>query len=116
MFESIEEVRSIRKKYNYKMFTSGVSTFREYEEMEGKALQPGALDQKTKELIALACSMVQNCYGCIEHHTTQALALGATRQEIAETVAVGLIIGGGPSQWPGRYVFKVLDDLEGEGK
>lgn len=116
MFENIEEVRSIRKKYNHKMFTSGVSTFREFEELEAKTLQSGALERKYKELIGLATSIVSLCYGCVEYHTTQAIANGASRQEIAETVALALMMGGGPAQWPGRYVFKVLDELEGESK
>ncbi len=112
MFEDIQEFRDLRKKYNYKMFTSGVSTFREYEELEAKTLQSGALERKYKELIGIATSIVSLCYGCIEYHTTQAVACGATRQEIAETVAVALMMGGGPAQWPGRYVFKVLDELD----
>ncbi len=116
MFEGIEEVRSIRKKYNYKMFTSGVSTFREFDELEGKAFQTGALDGKYKELIGLAVSINEKCYGCIEYHVTQALACGATRAEIAETVAVAVVMGGGPAHWPGRYVFKVLDELESQNK
>jgi AhpD family alkylhydroperoxidase len=112
MFENIEEIREIRKKYNHKMFNSGVSTFQEFEELEGKALQSGALERKYKELIALAMSIGSVCYGCIEYHTTQALANGATRQEIAETVAVAMLLGGGPTSWPGRFVFKVMDELE----
>jgi AhpD family alkylhydroperoxidase len=107
---------NLRKKYNYKMFTSGVNTFRAYEALEAKTLQSGALDRKYKELTGLATSIVSLCYGCIEYHTTQALACGATREEIVETVAVALIMGGGPAQWPGRYVFKVLDELAAQKK
>jgi AhpD family alkylhydroperoxidase len=114
MFEGIDEIRSIRKKYNYKMFTSGVSTFREFEELEAKTLQPGALDRKYKELIGIAISIEAKCYGCIEFHVTQALACGATRAEIAETCAVAVMLGGGQSEWPARFVFKVMDEL-GEG-
>jgi AhpD family alkylhydroperoxidase len=112
MFEDIKEVRDLRKKYNYKMFTSGVDTFREYEEIEAKALKSGELDQKYKELIGLAISIVSMCYGCVEYHTTQAVEHGATRAEIAETVAVAVVMGGGTAQWPARYTFKVLDELE----
>jgi AhpD family alkylhydroperoxidase len=116
MFEGIDEIRSFRKKYNYKMFSSGVSTFREFEELESRTLQSGALDRKYKELTGIALSIVSRCYGCIEFHTTQAVASGATRAEIAETVAVAVMMGGGPAEWPGRYVFKVLDELEELGK
>ena len=114
MFENIKEIRSIRKKYNYKMFSSGVETFHDYEMLEAKALESGALDRKYKELICLASSIVSLCYGCIEYHTTQAVAHGASRQEIAEAAALAVVLGGGPAQWPARFVFKVLDELEEE--
>jgi AhpD family alkylhydroperoxidase len=113
MFESVEEFRDLRKRYNGKMFASGVPIFREFEEMEGRVLQSGALDRKYKELIGIATSIVSSCYGCIEYHTAAAQAAGATRQEIMETVAVALMMGGGPAQWPARYAFKVLDELKG---
>ena len=45
---------------------------------------------------------------------SQQEARAEAKGEIAETVAVALIMGGGPAQWPGRYAFKVLDELEGE--
>lgn len=115
MFEDIGEIRDLRKKYNYQMFKTGLETFRGFEDLEARALEDGALPRKVKELISLATSIVSLCYGCIEFHTTSAVAHGATRQEIAETVALAIVMGGGPAQWPGRYVFKVMDQLE-EGK
>jgi alkylhydroperoxidase/carboxymuconolactone decarboxylase family protein YurZ len=38
---------------------------------------------------------------------------GATRQEILEATAVALAMGGTVSEWPCRFVFKVLDEQEG---
>jgi len=63
MFENIDVVRRTRKQYNHKMFQSGVSTFREMEQLEAKAFQSGSLAQKYKELIALGISIGQGCYG-----------------------------------------------------
>jgi alkylhydroperoxidase/carboxymuconolactone decarboxylase family protein YurZ len=63
MFEEIGQIRKTRKKYNLAMFRSGVTTFRELEELEANALQDGALDQKHKELIALGISISHACYG-----------------------------------------------------
>jgi AhpD family alkylhydroperoxidase len=63
-----------------------------------KAAQtPGALDTKTKELIALAISVATRCDGCIAYHARNSVRAGATRQEIAEMLAVTLQMGGGPS-------------------
>jgi len=63
MFPDIEEIRSSRKKYNWRMRQSGVSTFREMEELEVDVLKDGALSQKNKELIALGISISKGCYG-----------------------------------------------------
>lgn len=94
------------------MFLSGVSAFRELEEFEANAFRDGALKQKCKELIALAISISHACYGWIEHHVSSAADLGASQREILEATAVALAMGGGLSQWPARYVFKVLEELE----
>lgn len=46
----------------------------------------GALDEKTKQLIAIAVAHVTQCPYCIRSHTPQALKKGATREEIMEAV------------------------------
>ena len=63
MFDDINEIRKTRKKYNQLMFRSGISTFREFEELEANALRDGALPRKHKELVALGISITQKCYG-----------------------------------------------------
>ena len=63
MFDDVGSIRRARKLYNGKMFASGVSTFRDLEELEAKALADGALPQKYKELIGLAVSIGESCYG-----------------------------------------------------
>ena len=113
MFDDIRQIRRTRKIYNLKMFNSGSGAFRELEELEANALRDGALSQKHKELIALGISIAQTCYGCIEYHVSKAVELGASREEIVEATAVALALGGGVTQWPARFVFKVLEDLEG---
>ena len=60
-----------------------------------KAVEPGALDAKTKELMALAISIAVRCEGCIAYHVHDAIQAGATRQELMETLGVALFMGGG---------------------
>ena len=57
---------------------------------------PTALDLKTKELIAIGCSLVAKCEGCLEGHIKKALEVGATKQEISDAivVAVGIAAAG----------------------
>lgn len=57
----------------------------------------GALDKKTKELIALAIGITNHCDGCIGYHVKSLVELGTTKQELAETLATCIYMGGGPA-------------------
>jgi AhpD family alkylhydroperoxidase len=61
------------------------------------ALQPKALDLKTKELIALAISVAVRCDDCIAFHAKAAVDQSATRDEILETLGMAIYMGAGPS-------------------
>jgi AhpD family alkylhydroperoxidase len=61
------------------------------------ATRDGALDKKTKELIALALGVAARCDGCIGFHAEALVRLGATRQEVEETLGMAVYMGGGPS-------------------
>ena len=51
------------------------------------ATKDGALDKKTKELMALALGVAAHCDGCIGFHSQALVKLGATREELMETLA-----------------------------
>jgi AhpD family alkylhydroperoxidase len=74
-----------------------------------KAVEAGALNAKTKELMALAISMVVGCDGCIAYHVHDAVQAGATRQELLETIGVALLMGGGPGS---IYAAHTMDAVE----
>ena len=61
------------------------------------ATKDGALDKKTKELIALALGIAAHCDGCIGFHVQALVKLGATRAELEETLGMAVYMGGGPS-------------------
>ena len=94
------------------MYQSGIKTFRKMGELEANALKDGKLAQKYKELIALGISINNSCYGWIEYHVSSSADLGATKEEIQEATAVAVALGGGVAEWPARFVFKVLEELE----
>ena len=50
------------------------------------------LDPKVQELISIAASLVAKCDGCIDGHMKKALALGASREEISETICIAAAI------------------------
>jgi len=61
------------------------------------ASRDGALDKKTKELMALALGVAARCDGCIGFHAEALVRLGATREEVEETLGMAVYMGGGPS-------------------
>jgi len=61
------------------------------------ATKGGALDAKTKELIAIAIGVAIKCDDCIAFHAKAAVQLGATREEVEETLAMAIYMGAGPS-------------------
>lgn len=65
--------------------------------MHRGAMADGALDAKTKELIALAIATIDECDGCVSSHARGAARRGATDQEVAEALGVTLLMGGGPA-------------------
>lgn len=61
------------------------------------ATRAGALDKKTKELIALAIGVATRCDGCIGFHSETLVKLGASRAEVEEALGMAVYMGGGPS-------------------
>ena len=72
----------------------------------------GALSPKVKEMIALAIAVRVCCDGCIAIHVHDALAAGATREEITETIGVAILMGGGPSVVYGCEALEALEQFE----
>jgi pyruvate dehydrogenase E2 component (dihydrolipoamide acetyltransferase) len=79
-------------------------------------LKPGALDRRQKELIGVAGSVITRCEPCLAHHVRDALAAGATRQQVIEAASVGVNFGGAPSfVLCYSVLMQFLDDSEGGG-
>jgi AhpD family alkylhydroperoxidase len=70
--------------------------YRGFAGMHDAALRPGALDTKTKELMALAIAVAQGCERCIDIHARAAQDHGAAEAEVAEALGVAILMSGGP--------------------
>jgi AhpD family alkylhydroperoxidase len=67
------------------------------ERLDKVLLEDGALDKKTKRLIALACVAMRMCEDCIYPQAKVAMNYGATKKEILETMEICIITGGVPT-------------------
>jgi AhpD family alkylhydroperoxidase len=84
-----------------------------YDQFSDRVYTAGKLDKKTKELIAVACSVSADCVPCIEWHYRQAVQAGATAQEISEALAISMSVSSGSKR--AKYE-PVIGKLEKESR
>lgn len=77
----------------------------------GSSTADGALDKKTKELIAIGIAVANRCDGCIGFHTKTLVSLGITEQELAEALGVAVAMGGGPSMMYAANTLKAFKEF-----
>lgn len=71
------------------------------------------IEAKTKELMALAIGIAVHCDGCVAYHTKMAHQHGASREEVVETVALAVYMGGGPAVVYGGDALRAYDQFAG---
>ncbi len=77
------------------------------------ALAEGVLDPKTKELIATAIAVAVRCDGCVAFHVKAAVKNGASREELLQTLAMTIYMGGGPSMIYAAQALEAYDQFAG---
>jgi AhpD family alkylhydroperoxidase len=87
-------------------------TMKAFSALAQAATRDGALDRKTKELIALAIGVAVRCDGCIGFHTETLVKLGATRQEVEEVLSMAVYMGGGPSLMYAADAISAFEEFE----
>ena len=68
-----------------------------FSSLAAASTKEGALSKKSKELIALALAVAARCDGCIGFHAQALVKLAVTQEELMETLAMAVYMGGGPS-------------------
>ncbi len=106
--ENIERIIKTRKKA-HTFYSKNSKVYQSFVEMEQRTYKDGTLSKKQKELIAIGISIVINCESCMEWHIKQALDDGATKEEIIESIEVGIEMSGGPGTASARFALNVLE-------
>jgi AhpD family alkylhydroperoxidase len=83
--------------------------YRAWLEFDKKAFEPGAIDKKTKELIALGIAHVTQCPWCIDAHVQKAEKAGASEQELAEVIFVAMAMASGAAWSHGGLALQCQD-------
>ena len=84
--------------------------------MAAAATAGGALDSKTKELLAIAIAVAIRCDGCIAFHAKAAMQHGASREEIMETMGLAIYMGAGPSLMYAAQAVEAFDQFAAQAK
>src|SRR4051794_2258826 len=74
-----------------------------FQEFSRQVFADGALDAKTKQLIAVAVAHVTQCPYCIRGHSKAALRKGATESELMEAIWVAAEMRAG-----GAYAHSII--------
>jgi AhpD family alkylhydroperoxidase len=90
--------------------------YRAFLEFDGKAFAPGALDLRTKELIALGIAQITQCRWCIDTHTARATKAGVSDKEIGEVIFVSMAMAAGAAWSHGGLALQCLDEHENARK
>ncbi len=104
---------------HYRSLSSGMrrlneaapATMKGFGAMHRASATDGALSAATKELMALAISIVVRCDGCIAFHVHDAVEAGATEAEVHEAISVAVLMGGGPAAVYATEALRAYDEF-----
>ena len=105
----IESIIRRRKSAHQELLRRGSRVYKAFLDMESAAYADGKLAAMYKELIAVGISVVIDCESCMQWHIQQALACGASEEQVLEAIEVGIEMGGGPATVSARFALQVLD-------
>jgi len=86
-------------------------THKAWREFNKAVFAEGALDSKTKELIAVAVAHVTQCAYCIQSHTKNARRKGATAEELMEAIWVAAEMRAGGAYAHSLVALDTYDDM-----
>jgi AhpD family alkylhydroperoxidase len=66
-----------------------------FDKLRDTIFNGGEIDRKSKELIAVACSVLMRCQFCVHTHSQRAISHGASKKEIAEAISIAMFIAAG---------------------
>ncbi len=116
MPNQLEEFNTYRSRMNEKLLGANNKIIKRIFNLDTNAYAEGALDAKTKELLGLVASAVLRCDDCIKYHLESSYNLGASKEEVMETLSIATLVGGTiviPHLRRAYEFWELLEDQEG---
>jgi len=92
--ENASEFAERRRRLNELILERANLPMKRFFALDQDVYEDGALSKKTKELLGLVASLVLRCDDCVKYHLVEAVAAGATDDEITEALGIALVVGG----------------------
>ena len=105
LLPSIQKAFGARGKSNPKMVKA-------YMALGEASAENDVLDTKTRELISIAVTITTRCDGCIAAHTDAAIKAGASREEVAATLATAISLNAGAAYIYSLRALEAYDTLK----
>jgi AhpD family alkylhydroperoxidase len=90
----VEEFNNYRSQMNDRIMASENLIIKRLFNLDTNCYKSGHLDEATKEMLGLACSMVLRCDDCVKYHLGKCKELGITEPQIQEVFSIATLIGG----------------------
>lgn len=93
------------------LFKAEKQTMMAFNGLTVAATRAGKISPAVKEMTAVAIAVATGCEDCIVYHTAAAKKHGATREELAEMLAVSVEMAGGPGAVYAAKALEAFDQL-----
>ena len=93
------------------LFKAEKQTMMAFNGLTVAATRAGKISPAIKELTAVAIAVATGCEDCIVYHLAAAKKHGATREELAEMLAVSVEMAGGPGAVYAAKAIAYFDEL-----
>lgn len=107
----VEEFKEQRDAYNQVLAKYANQNQKKFFGLDAGTYQGNEhMDKKTKELLGFVASLVLRCDDCILYHLIECHKAGVTSGELAETVQIGMLVGGSITIPHIRRAMKIWDE------
>lgn len=94
MANRVTEFNEFRSKMNKRILDIDNRSIKRFFGVDTLTYEPGALDEKTKEMLGLVSSMVLRCDDCVSYHIQRCKELNVSDEELYDVFSVALVVGG----------------------
>jgi AhpD family alkylhydroperoxidase len=112
--KKIDKFEKDRDRLNDLVMKYAGTNIKRFWSIDSQVYHQGALPAKTKELLGLVASLVLRCDDCVNYHIIRCKQEGVKDDELEESLAIALVVGGSITIPHLRRAFEAWDELSSQ--